>query len=187
MGSSDETGPLVIVGLLILAVFIGFALWAKTVEDRKKRDRGADGAGPAVRKSVREWPARPDIGPALALFADGAPATERQRAAVRVMEIGIDPADLTADAAHIVLSCRGYAEGVVYAHLGRTGNYLNEREIEGHLACFIIADDDLRERAVKWSNRSYARGSGRPPQPKKDVHFKRVDAEFRRLLHVLAG
>lgn len=141
-----------------------------------------------LREPAGNWRAPPvppltSLLPYLAAVTDRPePATPRQIEAIANMEFGGDVPPLTMGQAGAILSARRYAEGAIFELLGEMHRYRHERAIEAALAAFIIRDDGLRNRALAWNKRSYARGSAAVPKPKRDEHFMRVLAEARRLL-----
>ena len=134
-------------------------------------------------RSARATSGWPDLLRHVEDLADDGPCTERQKAALVDLGLG-EPPSLSKKQASAFLSARSFAEGVIYRRIGAINGYPGEREIEAALVSFIVATRPIRDRAIKWNQRSFARGgsSSGIPSPKRDEHFDRVDEELERLL-----
>jgi hypothetical protein len=109
------------------------------------------------------------------------PATDNQCYAIDNLGFGTSTIEISREQAHALLSARQYACGV----LQRVGPALEEDDwnlIEASLVAFVATDAALRKRATEWSNRSYARGAGAMPSPRKDEHWDKVVSEAKRLV-----
>lgn len=111
------------------------------------------------------------------------PATERQVRALATLGLGLRATNLTRGQAHALISAWRYGEAVLLRLVGSMDDYEQEREIEAELTLFIVLDDALRNRALKWSERRFARGTTyATPSPRRDEHFERVAAKAQELL-----
>jgi hypothetical protein len=128
-----------------------------------------------------------DLGEALAAVPNtsGRSATERQAEALRALGAVGQIDGLSLEQASALLSAKAYGEGAIYAVLGTIDGYPGERLIEAKLMCFIIRDQQLRERAMAWNKVRFSRRTTHTiPQPKRDENFIRVRAEAERLIRL---
>lgn len=107
-----------------------------------------------------------DLGP-----LDGT-ATPRQVAAVQRLGLRGEMPQLARIHAHAILSAREYSEAVIYSLIRQTDGYHGERLIEAYLVAYVISNPPLRDRVLRWSARSFARGGFQTVgKPKHDAHF----------------
>jgi hypothetical protein len=107
-------------------------------------------------------------------------ATENQRYAVEQLGLNIDVRELSIEQAHGILSARNYVRGVI--HRLDLSTAANTKLLERELATFIINRPPLLDRAIAWSDRSFARGRAEFASPRRDEHWNAVVAEANRLL-----
>jgi hypothetical protein len=133
-----------------------------------------------------ELPTLSDLILALNDFShEDGPATENQRAAVERLGLGEPPIDLSFEQAHALLSARNYVRGVLY-RVGQSLDRENWHQFETHLVAFVAKNPPLLTRAIAWSDRSFARGRGEIPTPKRDEYWDAVVIEAKRLLALVA-
>lgn len=108
----------------------------------------------------------------------GGKASKAQLGALERLGMGEAPATMTADQAGAILSARAYGAAVADSALKDAGK---ARAILPALIAFIINDHALRDRVIRWNERSFARGGGDKVTPKKDEYWKQVFAEAERL------
>ena len=179
--------------LVVLVIALWIARQATTRPDRKS-ERGAEAPGGTKAQATRRGATlagrgktgMPTLDSLLDLLPDlkepgGRPATEMQRNAIERLALGRPPNDMSFEQASAILSARSYAEGV----LNSMGLRHSFRVLQSNLIAYVVADRPLLERAIAWSDRSYARQSSSPPAPRRDEHWKKLIAEAQRLQSAL--
>jgi hypothetical protein len=158
MDIAATTAWLVLVGGTILAL-------GAVVRRGRRSTQGRDPPASAERKPFVPPPQRADaardiVDLELALPDDpgGAPASERQRSALRRLGI-VDAATVTAEQANVLLSARDYADTLI----GRTPRY--EHPVARYkLLAWLIATEARRAYVVAWSWRTRNQDSRRMPR-----------------------
>lgn len=92
--------------------------------------------------------------------ADDAPATDRQKEAVRLF-YNYDVPDISADQAHALLAAREFGRLCCEAIFNRYPERVR-RTLAPCLAAYVTSDPEMLRFVTKWSDRNFERGTGSP-------------------------